>query len=67
MELQFDFVNDAFEPYQQKPAAAAKLTVIQVQAIRSDGRKPKELAPEYGVSDTCIRNVQKHRSWAWVE
>ncbi len=46
-----------------------KLTPEDVRQIRfglSCGWSPRELAAVYGVSETCIRRIQKGRRYAWV-
>ncbi len=46
-----------------------KLTPEDVRQIRfglSCGWPPRELAAVYGVSETCIRRIQKGRRYAWV-
>lgn len=46
--------------------SAAKLTVEQVRAIRSDTRKKREIAAEYGIAQPTVSAIQHHRTWADV-
>ena len=47
----------------------AKLTDGQALAIKdrlSRGRSQRSLAKEFGVSTTCIADIQHGRRWAWI-
>jgi hypothetical protein len=44
-------------------AARAKLTLAQVEAIRSDPRPPVVVAREYGISGTNVRGIKKGLIW----
>jgi len=47
----------------------SKLTeaqVIEIFALKGSGRKPKDIAPEYGVSPQPIKSIWSGRSWAWL-
>lgn len=45
----------------------AKLTPDQVLRIKSDGRKGRVIAREYGVTESCISDIRHGSSWAWLE
>lgn len=43
-----------------------KLAEADVLAIRADERPPKEVAPDYGISEGQAWRIQTRRSWAWL-
>lgn len=47
--------------------AAAKLTVEQVKAIRSDERTQREIGADYGISRTMVRYIKQRKWWAHVD
>jgi hypothetical protein len=44
----------------------AKLTEIEVGAIRASGEKQDDLAKRYGVSQVCISLIQRRKNWSWL-
>jgi|Wag4MinimDraft_6_1082665.scaffolds.fasta_scaffold02228_9 hypothetical protein len=44
----------------------AKLNAEKVAAIRSDQRTQREIAKEYGVHQTTIKNIKLNRTWKHV-
>ncbi|MEE9384561.1 MAG: HNH endonuclease signature motif containing protein [Nannocystaceae bacterium] len=47
--------------------SGAKLTRSQVREIRSDHRRHKEIAGDYGVSTGAIGAIKKRKTWAWLD
>ena len=45
----------------------AKMTESQIKAIRKDGRIPKIIAEDYGMSKSTIRDIIKRKTWKHVE
>jgi hypothetical protein len=45
----------------------AKLTEADVRAIRSDPRKLREIAAEYGLNNSYVSSIKKRRTWAHLE
>lgn len=45
---------------------SAKLTAMQVLAIRSDFRAHRTIAPEYGVTHRCIGEIKTRALWAHI-
>lgn len=43
--------------------ATAKLTLEQVQAIREDARTQREIAKDYGVSQTTVSRIRRGEIW----
>lgn len=43
--------------------ATAKLTLEQVQAIREDARPQREIAKDYGVSQTTVSRIRRGEIW----
>lgn len=44
----------------------AKFTEKQVCSIREDSRSQRAIAAEYGVTQSCISNIKRRRSWAHI-
>ena len=44
----------------------AKLSLQDILLIRSDPRKQKEIAAEYGIVPSAVSNIKSRRVWAWV-
>lgn len=44
----------------------SKLTVDQVEAIRDDPRKQREIGADYGISQSAVWAIKSRRSWAHV-
>jgi hypothetical protein len=42
----------------------AKLTEVQVRAIRADGRKHRDIAKDYGVTHTAVGYIKRRKAWA---
>lgn len=45
----------------------AKLSIAQVRAIRADNRPVADVAADYGVGETSIRNIWARRTWAFLD
>lgn len=58
-----DNVADMWARPSEAPRGNARLTEEQVEAIRSDPRPSRKVAPEYGVSDAHIRSIRNRRAW----
>ena len=44
----------------------SKITEIDVLAIRSDVRKNRDIAREYGITPSNVGHIKKRRTWAWL-
>jgi hypothetical protein len=45
---------------------ATKLTADQARAIREDGRKYREIAPDYGITFAMVGHIKRGRAWGSV-
>jgi hypothetical protein len=43
-----------------------KLTIEQIQAIRRDTRKVREIAADYGIHFGQVSRIRNRRQWAWL-
>ena len=63
---QADNMRDAFERGRNATGSGhgmAKLSTLQVLAIRADKRSQKEIAAEYGVSKSTVSMIQSGQIW----
>lgn len=58
-----DNVADMWARPDDTPRGNARLSEAQVEAIRSDPRSSRQIAPEYGVTHAHIRSVRRGRAW----
>lgn len=47
-------------------AKLTKSAVIEIRRRRSEGEKEKNLAKEFGISQSRISDIHRRKSWAWV-
>lgn len=56
-------------PFSWTKARRAKLTVEQATDVILHCTKPSqdaEFAEKYGVTESCIRDIRKRRTWVWL-
>lgn len=54
-----DMINKGRQRYSNR-----KLTPEQVRLIRSDQRRQKDIAADYGITQSAVAHVKTRRSWA---
>lgn len=65
---QKDNIRDMFERGRQhdrsgENSAMSKLTASQVEAIRLDQRKQKDIALEYGINQSAVSRIKSNKRW----
>lgn len=44
-----------------------RLTESQVVQIRGDARPQREIADDYGITQTAVSAIKRRKSWAWLD
>lgn len=47
-------------------AGTAKLNRSQVESIRADGRKQRDIASDFGISQLHVSRIKRRLAWAWL-